>query len=129
MGNTAEEKNIISKLFLSGKHSSDFSDSDNKEIKAINGKNTITLDNDFIIEDKGKYNDSCEFETILNYNQLYLNNSFEINNISSNPSTNDSKNTNNNEFQNPFVKHKTDTNLSKKKKIFEIYKINLLILN
>ena len=124
MGNTAEEKNIISKLFLIGKHSSDFSDSDNKEIKAINGKNTITLDNDFIIEDKGKYNDSCEFETILNYNQLYLNNSFEINNISSNPSTNDSKNTNNNEFQNPFVKHKTDTNLSKKKKIFEIYKIN-----
>ena len=42
MGNTAEEKAIVSKKFLSRKHSIDFADFyEKKQIKAISGKKLI----------------------------------------------------------------------------------------
>ena len=125
MGNTAEEKNIISKKCLIPKHSSDFSPSeDKKQIKAKIEKNTYALDKDFSIEDIDKDSDSYEFDIISNINPLYLNNYFETNIISPNNSINDKKTFDKYEFPNPFLKQETNNNLPKKKKIFEIRKIN-----
>ena len=125
MGNTAEEKNIISKKFLIPKHSSDFSDSeDKKQTKAISGKNINALDKDFSIEDIDKDSDSYEYDTISNINPLCMNNFFETNIISPNNSTNDNKALDKYKFLNPFLKQEINNNLPKKKKIFEIHKIN-----
>ena len=117
MGNTAEEKAIVSKKFLSRKHSIDFADFyEKKQIKAISGKKTNSLDNDFKIEDLGEDDDSYEFDTISNINPSYMSNYFDFKNISSNNSTNDNKAIDECEFINPFVKQGTATNLPKKEK-------------
>jgi len=53
-----------------------------------------------------------------------MSNGFDINNISSNNINNDYKSIDGCEFRNPFIKQENATNLSKTKKIFEIYKMN-----
>ena len=125
MGNTAEEKAIVYKKFLSRKHTSDFADDDNKnQIEERKRKNINTLGNCFAIEDINEDDDSYEFDTIYNINPSYMSNGFDINNISSNNTSNDYKAIDEREFRNPFIKQETATNLTKKKKIFEIYKMN-----
>jgi hypothetical protein len=125
MGNTAEEKAIVYKKFLSRKHTSDFADDDNKnQIEERKRKNINTLGNYFAIEDINEDDDSYEFDTIYNINPSYMSNGFDINNISSNNTSNDYKAIDESEFRNPFIKQETATNLTKKKKIFEIYKMN-----
>ena len=129
MGNTAEEKAIVYKKFLSRKHTSDFADDDtdddNKNEKEEGKrKNINTLGNCFAIEDINEDDDSYEFDTIYNINPSYMSNGFDINNISSNNTSNDYKAIDEREFRNPFIKQETATNLTKKKKIFEIYKMN-----
>ena len=125
MGNTAEEKAIVYKKFLSRKHTSDFADDDNKnQIEERKRKNINTLGNCFEIEDINEDDDSYEFDTIYNINPSYMSNGFDINNISSNNTSNDYKAIDESEFRNPFIKQETATNLTKKKKIFEIYKMN-----
>jgi hypothetical protein len=125
MGNTAEEKAIIYKKFLSRKHTSDFADDDNKnQIEEGKRKNINTLGNCFAIEDINEDDDSYEFDTISNINPSYMSKCFDINNISSNNTSNDYKAIDEREFRNPFIKQETATNLTKKKKIFEIYKMN-----
>ena len=125
MGNTADEKAIIYKKFLSRKHTSDFADDDNKnQIEEGKRKNINTLGNCFAIEDINEDDDSYEFDTIYNINPSYMSNGFDINNISSNNTSNDYKAIDEGEFRNPFIKQETATNLTKKKKIFEIYKMN-----
>ena len=125
MGNTAEEKAIVYKKFLSRKHTSDFADDDNKnQIEEGKRKNINTLGNCFAIEDINEDDDSYEFDTIYNINPSYMSNGFDINNISSNNTSNDYKAIDEHEFRNPFIKQETATNLTKKKKIFEIYKMN-----
>ena len=125
MGNTAEEKAIVYKKFLSRKHTSDFADDDNKnQIEERKRKNINTLGNCFAIEDINEDDDSYEFDTIYNINPSYMSNGFDINNISSNNTSNDYKAIDEGEFRNPFIKQETATNLTKKKKIFEIYKMN-----
>ena len=125
MGNTAEEKAIVYKKFLSRKHTSDFADDDNKnQIEERKRKNINTLGNCFAIEDINEDDDSYEFDTIYNINPSYMSNGFDINNISSNNTSNDYKAIDESEFRNPFIKQETATNLTKKKKIFEIYKMN-----
>ena len=122
MGNTAEEKAIISKKFLSRKYSIDFADFyEKKQIKAISGKKTNSLDNDFKIEDLGEDDDSYEFDTISNINPSYMSNYFDFKNISSNNSTNDNKAIDECEFINPFVKQGTATNLPKKEKQKKVF--------
>ena len=125
MGNTAEEKAIIYKKFLSRKHTSDFADDDNKnQIEEGKRKNINTLGNCFAIEDINEDDDSYEFDTISNINPSYMSKCFDIINISSNNTSNDYKAIDEREFRNPFIKQETATNLTKKKKIFEIYKMN-----
>jgi hypothetical protein len=125
MGNTADEKAIVYKKFLSRKHTSDFADDDNKnQIEERKRKNINTLGNCFAIEDINEDDDSYEFDTIYNINPSYMSNGFDINNISSNNTSNDYKAIDEREFRNPFIKQETATNLTKKKKIFEIYKMN-----
>ena len=125
MGNTADEKAIVYKKFLSRKHTSDFADDDNKnQIEERKRKNINTLGNCFAIEDINEDDDSYEFDTIYNINPSYMSNGFDINNISSNNTSNDYKAIDEGEFRNPFIKQETATNLTKKKKIFEIYKMN-----
>ena len=125
MGNTAEEKAIVYKKFLSRKHTSDFADDDNKnQIEERKRKNINTLGNCFAIEDINEDDDSYEFDTISNINPSYMSKCFDIINISSNKTSNDYKAIDEREFRNPFIKQETATNLTKKKKIFEIYKMN-----
>ena len=125
MGNTAEEKAIVYKKFLSRKHTSDFADDDNKnQIEEGKRKNINTLGNCFAIEDINEDDDSYEFDTISNINPSYMSKCFDIINISSNNTSNDYKAIDEREFRNPFIKQETATNLTKKKKIFEIYKMN-----
>jgi hypothetical protein len=125
MGNTADEKAIVYKKFLSRKHTSDFADDDNKnQIEERKRKNINTLGNCFAIEDINEDDDSYEFDTISNINPSYMSKCFDIINISSNNTSNDYKAIDEREFRNPFIKQETATNLTKKKKIFEIYKMN-----
>ena len=125
MGNTAEEKAIVYKKFLSRKHTSDFADDDNKnQIEEGKRKNINTLGNCFAIEDINEDDDSYEFDTISNINPSYMSKCFDIININSNNTSNDYKAIDEREFRNPFIKQETATNLTKKKKIFEIYKMN-----
>ena len=85
MGNTAEEKAIIYKKFLSRKHTSDFADDDNKnQIEEGKRKNINTLGNCFAIEDINEDDDSYEFDTISNINPSYMSKCFDIININSN---------------------------------------------
>ena len=124
MGNTSKEKNIISKKIASWRHSSDFFNSEDKnQINEISRKNADTLVN-FEIDEIDKDNDSYEPDIISNINPLYISNCFEINNISSNNSTNDNKAIDKYDFINPFLKQETVSILPKKEKIFEIHKIN-----
>jgi len=124
MGNTSKEKNIISKKIASWRHSSDFFNSEDKnQINEISRKNADALVN-FAIDEIDKDNDSYELDTISNINPLYISNCFEINNISSNNSTNDNKAIDKYDFINPFLKQETVSILPKKEKIFEIHKIN-----
>ena len=125
MGNTSKEKNIISKKIASWRHSSDFFNSEDKnQINEISRKNINALVNNFAIDEIDKDNDSYELDTISNINPLYISNCFEINNISSNNSTNDNKAIDKYDFINPFLKQETVSILPKKEKIFEIHKIN-----
>ena len=125
MGNTSKEKNIISKKIESWRHSSDFFNSEDKnQINEISRKNIHALVNNFAIDEIDKDNDSYELDTISNINPLYISNCFEINNISSNNSTNDNKAIDEYNFINPFLKQETVSILPKKEKIFEIHKIN-----
>ena len=125
MGNTSEKKNIISKKIASWKHPSDFFNSEDKnQINEISRKNIHALVNNFAIDEIDKDNDSYELDTISNINPLYISNCFEINNISSNNSTNDNKAIDKYDFINPFLKQETVSILPKKEKIFEIHKIN-----
>ena len=122
MGNTAEEKAIIYKKFLSRKHTSDFADDDNKnQIEERKRKNINTLGNCFAIEDINEDDDSYEFDTISNINPSYMSNYFDFKNISSNNSTNDNKAIDECEFINPFVKQGTATNLPKKEKQKKVF--------
>ena len=124
MGNTSEKKNIISKKIASWKHPSDFFNSEDKnQINEISRKNADALVN-FEIDEIEKDNDSYEPDIISNINPLYISNCFEINNISSNNSTNDNKAIDKYDFINPFLKQETVSILPKKEKIFEIHKIN-----
>ncbi len=124
MGNTSEEKNTISKKIASWRHSSDFFNSEDKnQINEISRKNADALVN-FEIDEIEKDNDSYEPDIISNINPLYISNCFEINNISSNNSTNDNKAIDKYDFINPFLKQETVSILPKKEKIFEIHKIN-----
>ena len=124
MGNTSEKKNIISKKIASWRHSSDFFNSEDKnQINEISRKNADALVN-FEIDEIEKDNDSYEPDIISNINPLYISNCFEINNISSNNSTNDNKAIDKFDFINPFLKQETVSILPKKEKIFEIHKIN-----
>ena len=124
MGNTSKEKNIISKKIASWRHSSDFFNSEDKnQINEISRKNADALVN-FEIDEIEKDNDSYEPDIISNINPLYISNFFEINNISSNNSTNDNKAIDKYDFINPFLKQETVSILPKKEKIFEIHKIN-----
>jgi hypothetical protein len=75
--------------------------------------------NDFTIEDKDKYNDFNDMNSISNINSLFKNNCFEINNISS-INNNDKQPIYKYEFINPFLKQKTIFNLPKKQK-FSIF--------
>ena len=125
MGNTSKEKNIISKKIASWRHSSDFFNSEDKnQINEISRKNADALVNNFAIDEIEKDNDSYEPDIISNINPLYISNCFEINNISSNNSTNDNKAIDEYNFINPFLKQETVSILPKKEKIFEIHKIN-----
>ena len=125
MGNTSKEKNIISKKIASWRHSSDFFNSEDKnQINEIIRKNADALVNNFAIDEIEKDNDSYEPDIISNINPLYISNCFEINNISSNNSTNDNKAIDKYDFINPFLKQETVSILPKKEKIFEIHKIN-----
>ena len=124
MGNISEEKKIISKNIAIRRHSSDFFNSEDKnQINEISRKNADALVN-FAIDEIDKDNDSYELDTISNINPLYISNCFEINNISSNNSTNDNKAIDKYDFINPFLKQETVSILPKKEKIFEIHKIN-----
>ena len=124
MGNISEEKKIISKNIAIRKHPSDFFNSEDKnQINEISRKNIHALVN-FEIDEIDKDNDSYELDTISNINPLYTSNCFEINNISSNNSTNDNKAIDKYDFINPFLKQETVSILPKKEKIFEIHKIN-----
>jgi hypothetical protein len=125
MGNISEEKKIISKNIAIRRHSSDFFNSEDKnQINEISRKNINALVNNFAIDEIDKDNDSYELDTISNINPLYISNCFEINNISSNNSTNDNKAIDKYDFINPFLKQETVSILPKKEKIFEIHKIN-----
>ena len=124
MGNISEEKKIISKNIAIRRHSSDFFNSEDKnQINEISRKNADALVN-FEIDEIEKDNDSYEPDIISNINPLYISNCFEINNISSNNSTNDNKAIDKYDFINPFLKQETVSILPKKEKIFEIHKIN-----
>ena len=124
MGNISEEKKIISKNIAIRRHSSDFFNSEDKnQINEISRKNIHALVN-FEIDEIEKDNDSYEPDIISNINPLYISNCFEINNISSNNSTNDNKAIDKYDFINPFLKQETVSILPKKEKIFEIHKIN-----
>ena len=122
MGNISEKDNIISNNILIFKNSSDFSCFDESiQIKTVSNNNDSK--NDFTIEDKDKYNDFNDMDSISNINSLCINNCFEVNNLNSITSTNDNKPINKNVFINPFLRIET-TNLTKKQKIFNIYKMN-----
>ena len=124
MGNISEGKKKISKNIAIWKHSSDFFNSEDKnQINEISRKNADALVN-FEIDEIEKDNDSYEPDIISNINPLYISNFFEINNISSNNSTNDNKAIDEYNFINPFLKQETVSILPKKEKIFEIHKIN-----
>ena len=117
MGNISEEKKIISKNIAI------CNSEDKNQINEISRKNADALVN-FEIDEIEKDNDSYEPEIISNINPLYISNCFEINNISSNNSTNDNKAIDKYDFINPFLKQETVSILPKKEKIFEIHKIN-----
>ena len=122
MENISEKNNIVSNNILIFKNSSDFSCFDDSiHIKTMNNNNSSK--NDFTIEDKDKYNDFNDMDSISNINSLCINNCFEVNNLNSITSTNDNKPINKNVFINPFLRIET-TNLTKKQKIFNIYKMN-----
>ena len=118
MGNISEEKKIISKNIAI------CNSEDKNQINEISRKNIHALVNNFAIDEIDKDNDSYELDTISNINPLYISNCFEINNISSNNSTNDNKAIDKYDFINPFLKQETVSILPKKEKIFEIHKIN-----
>lgn len=117
MGNISEEKKIISKNIAI------CNSEDKNQINEISRKNADALVN-FEIDEIEKDNDSYEPDIISNINPLYISNCFEINNISSNNSTNDNKAIDKYDFINPFLKQETVSILPKKEKIFEIHKIN-----
>ena len=117
MGNISEEKKIISKNIAI------CNSEDKNQINEISRKNADALVN-FEIDEIEKDNDSYEPDIISNINPLYISNFFEINNISSNNSTNDNKAIDKYDFINPFLKQETVSILPKKEKIFEIHKIN-----
>ena len=117
MGNISEEKKIISKNIAI------CNSEDKNQINKISRKNADALVN-FEIDEIEKDNDSYEPDIISNINPLYISNCFEINNISSNNSTNDNKAIDKYDFINPFLKQETVSILPKKEKIFEIHKIN-----
>ena len=117
MGNISEEKKIISKNIAI------CNSEDKNQINEISRKNADALVN-FAIDEIEKDNDSYEPDIISNINPLYISNFFEINNISSNNSTNDNKAIDKYDFINPFLKQETVSILPKKEKIFEIHKIN-----
>ena len=117
MGNISEEKKIISKNIAI------CNSEDKNQINEISRKNADALVN-FEIDEIEKDNDSYEPDIISNINPLYISNCFEINNISSNNSTNDNKAIDKFDFINPFLKQETVSILPKKEKIFEIHKIN-----
>ena len=122
MGNISEKDNITSNNILIFKNSSDFSCFDESiQIKTMSNNNDSK--NDFTIEDKDKYNDFNDMDSISNINSLCMNNLFEINNLSSITSTNDKQPIDKNVLINPFSRIEA-TNLPKKQKIFEIYKMN-----
>ena len=88
MGNIPEINKIISKNILIWKNLSDFSCFDDSiYIKTMSMNNASQ--NDFTIEDKDKYNDFNDMNSISNIDSLFKNNCFEINNISSINSTSD----------------------------------------
>ena len=118
MGNISEEKKIISKNIAI------CNSEDKNQINEIIRKNADALVNNFAIDEIEKDNDSYEPDIISNINPLYISNCFEINNISSNNSTNDNKAIDKYDFINPFLKQETVSILPKKEKIFEIHKIN-----
>ena len=118
MGNISEEKKIISKNIAI------CNSEDKNQINEISRKNADALVNNFAIDEIEKDNDSYEPDIISNINPLYISNCFEINNISSNNSTNDNKAIDKFDFINPFLKQETVSILPKKEKIFEIHKIN-----
>jgi len=118
MGNISEEKKIISKNIAI------CNSEDKNQINEISRKNADALVNNFAIDEIEKDNDSYEPDIISNINPLYISNFFEINNISSNNSTNDNKAIDKYDFINPFLKQETVSILPKKEKIFEIHKIN-----
>ena len=118
MGNISEEKKIISKNIAI------CNSEDKNQINEIIRKNADALVNNFAIDEIEKDNDSYEPDIISNINPLYISNYFEINNISSNNSTNDNKAIDKYDFINPFLKQETVSILPKKEKIFEIHKIN-----
>ena len=118
MGNISEEKKIISKNIAI------CNSEDKNQINEIIRKNADALVNNFAIDEIEKDNDSYEPDIISNINPLYISNFFEINNISSNNSTNDNKAIDKYDFINPFLKQETVSILPKKEKIFEIHKIN-----
>ena len=118
MGNISEEKKIISKNIAI------CNSEDKNQTNEISRKNIHALVNNFAIDEIDKDNDSYELDTISNINPLYTSNCFEINNISSNNSTNDNKAIDKYDFINPFLKQETVSILPKKEKIFEIHKIN-----
>ena len=117
MGNISEEKKIISKNIAI------CNSEDKNQINKISRKNADALVN-FEIDEIEKDNDSYEPDIISNINPLYISNCFEINNISSNNSTNDNRAIDKYDFINPFLKQETVSILPKKEKIFEIHKIN-----
>ena len=122
MGNISENNIIVSKNIMIFKNSSDFSCfNDSINIKTMSNNNISK--NDFTIEDKDKYNDFNDMDSISNINSLCMNNLFEINNLSSITSTNDKQPIDKNVLINPFSRIEA-TNLPKKQKIFEIYKMN-----
>ena len=126
MGNIPEINNIIYKYILIWKNLSDFSCFDDSiYIKTMSMNNASQ--NDFTIEDKDKYNDFNDMDSISNIDSLFKNNCFEINNISSINSTSDKQTMNKYEIINPFIRKETSANLPKKlkkQKIFKIYKMN-----
>ena len=126
MGNISEKDNIIYKYILIWKNLSDFSCFDDSiYIKTMSMNNASQ--NDFTIEDKDKYNDFNDMDSISNIDSLFKNNCFEINNISSINSTSDKQTIDKYEIINPFKRQETSANLPKKlkkQKIFKIYKMN-----